>query len=89
MGETKGILSEMWARIQEIERREALRPALMAEAIKRFADGNPTFEWGEFHAWMRACDSEGREIPLEEFKARRKDADAEVATIKFRRPEVK
>jgi hypothetical protein len=34
-----------------------------------FADGDPSFVFGEWRAWEAACLAEGRTIPPAEFKA--------------------
>ena len=41
-----------------------------AESMKQFAGGAPTFQYGEYRAWERACIREGRTIPPEEARAR-------------------
>lgn len=40
-----------------------------ANSMEVFADGEPTFVWGEWKAWKAACFAEGRTVPPAEFKA--------------------
>ena len=40
-----------------------------AESMRQFAGGAPTFQYGEYRAWEKACYREGRTIPPEEFRA--------------------
>lgn len=44
-----------------------------ANSMKHFADGDETFCFGDWRSWEAACRSEGRTIPLAEFKALPKD----------------
>jgi len=50
----------------DITTRLALRSA---RSMEIFADGEPTFIFGEWRAWQKACYAEGRQIPPAEFKA--------------------
>lgn len=40
-----------------------------ARSMEIYADGDPTFIWGDWRAWEAACFAEGRTIPPAEFKA--------------------
>jgi len=39
-----------------------------AESMRVFADGDPTFIFGQWRAWKAACERGGRMIPPAEFK---------------------
>ena len=43
-----------------------------AESIRYFADGEETFNLGQWHAWKRECIWSGKTIPPKEFKLRYK-----------------
>jgi hypothetical protein len=45
-----------------------------AKSMKIFANGEPTFIWGEWRAWYAACMEAGRMIPPDEFKKKYKDS---------------
>lgn len=42
-----------------------------AASIKQFAEGEPTFCFGDWRDWRTKCAAEGRAIPPAEFKAKR------------------
>lgn len=46
----------------ELARREA-------RSMEAFAEGEPSFVFGDWKAWKAACSKEGRAIPPSEFKA--------------------
>lgn len=41
----------------------------MARSMEVFADGDATFVWGDWKAWVAACEDGGITIPPAEFKA--------------------
>ena len=43
-----------------------------ANSMKIFADGDPSFVFGEWRSWEAACLAEDRTIPPAEFKERRR-----------------
>jgi hypothetical protein len=43
-----------------------------ARSMEFFCDGQPSFKWGEFKAWQKACSEQNKLIPPSEFKAMRK-----------------
>lgn len=57
-----------------------------ANSMKVFADGDPTFVFGEWRAWNYACYAEGRMIPPAEFKQWSKD-DRHAHLPRFKRME--
>lgn len=51
----------------DLLQRQAMRNA---DSMEVFADGKPTFVWGEWQAWRKACQESGAQIPPAEFKAK-------------------
>ena len=41
-----------------------------AKSMEVFADGDPSFVWGEWREWRRACQEAGETLPPADFKKR-------------------